>query len=275
MIGRRSTAGLTLLCALLLSAFATQSASAQVGTPATNTTAVTCVKGGGNLDFSDAHCDLKVTAGTGEYGHVAIEAGKQTAADGTNAKTKSNTTEAEPGIMKTIFLGVNIEITCESVTNTGSWIENVEKEGKHTVEGTATGSFSKCKVVKPLNCAVKEPIVGIGKGRGVEGLKYGATEKEAMGVEVTQHEGKNFAEVTFEGEKCTFKGKTFPITGSAIGTGAVEPTKANKHAGATVIAETGNEMQTLKFSTSVLTVTGKGTATMAEGGGPIALTTVT
>ncbi len=273
MIRRRAMAGLALLCALLLSAFAAQSASAIVVIHATNTTSVTCLAGGGNLDFSDAHCDNKVTAGTGSFGHQAISAGTKTAVDITNNKTKNNTTEAEPAVLTTSHLGVNIEITCETVGSEGSSVENVEKEGKHTFFTFVIIKFSKCKVVKPLNCTVKEPIVTTANGKGVEGLKFEAEEK-GMGVEFTAPEGKNFAEISFEGEKCTFKGKTFPVTGSTVATGTPEPTQATKHSGATSVYRI-LIFDTLKFSTSNADFTGKFTTNMSGGGSPIALTTVT
>ncbi len=274
MIGRNATAGLALLCALLFSAFAVQSASAQVGTHATNTTAFTCVAGGGNLDFSDAHCDTKVTAGTGTHGHQAISAGTKTDVEVTNNKTKNNTTESTVAKLNTTHLAVQVEVTCTVVKSSNSFLENVEKEGKHTVEGTVKVEFTKCTVAKPANCTVKEPIETIAKAKGVEGLKFGA-ETKAMGLEFVQDEGKNFAELTFEGEKCTFKGKTFPVTGSAIATGTPNPSQATKNSGATANYETGNEMDTLKFSTSNADFTGSFTTNMSGGGSPISLTTAT
>ena len=83
MIGRRATVGLSLLCALAFCAFAAQSASAA---KAVNTTAFTCVEGA-TKDFSDAHCDTKVTAGTGQYGHVVIPQGTTTEVVGENTTT--------------------------------------------------------------------------------------------------------------------------------------------------------------------------------------------
>ena len=274
MTGRRTTAGLALLCALLFSAFTAQSAFAQLGTPGVNTRAVTCVLGGGNLDFKDAHCNEKVAAGSGSYGHVAIKTGETTSIDVTNAATSSATTLGTSAILKTTHLGVNLEVSCETVSSSESWIRNTETLLFHTVEGTVKAAFSNCKVSKPANCTIKTPIEAIATFNGVEGLQFGG-KNNTMGVEFTQHEGKNFAEFTFEGEKCVFKNKTFPITGSAIATGTPEPSQATQHTGATAVFETEGAMQTLKFSTSNATFTGKFTTRTAGGGNPISLTTVT
>ncbi len=279
MIGRRATAGLALLCALLFSAFAVQSASAQVGKAATNTTAFTCVKGGGNLDFKDAHCDEFVGVEKGEYGHELIPAGT-TAIEVTNEGTSGSKTEtALPAVLTTTHLAVGVEISCAVVSSSNSWIQNVDsKENKHTVEGTVKVEFSKCTTVKPAKCTVKEPIPTVAKFKGVEGLKTGE-KANTMGVEFTQDEGKNFAEITFEGAECVFKGKTFPVTGTAIATGKPAPTE--KHSGATSVyvpnakAKAEDEMETLKFSTSEAGFKGTFTTRMAEKGNPITLTTVT
>ncbi len=274
MIEHRTTICLALLCALVLSAVSVQSASAQVGAAATNTTAVTCVKGAGNGDFDDPHCDEKVAAGTGDYGHVAISSGQTTAIDVTNQNVKNNTSEAEAMILTSTHLGVNIEIECEAVTSSNSWMQNVENEGKHTVEGTIKLERTKCKVTKPAKCTVKEPLELIAKIKGVEGLKF-QSETKAMGLELTE-DGTDLTKIPFGSEvDCIFRNKTFPVTGSVIATGAPNPSAAISHSGATWILESANEMQTAKFSTSSAAIKGRFTPQMSGGGNPIALTTVT
>jgi hypothetical protein len=68
MTGRtRAIAGACLLCALLVSAFAAQSASAVTK----GTTAFTC-KETGTGDFKDAHCKEGVSPGTGSFKHVEV-----------------------------------------------------------------------------------------------------------------------------------------------------------------------------------------------------------
>jgi hypothetical protein len=65
----QTTICFSLVSALMFCALAAQGASAA---EAKNTTAVTCVKNGGLLDFKDAHCDETVEPGTGEFGHVEL-----------------------------------------------------------------------------------------------------------------------------------------------------------------------------------------------------------
>ncbi len=265
MIGRRTTAGLALLCALMFSAFATQSASAQKGTAAINTTAFTCVLGGGNLDFTDKHCNNKVEAGFGGFGHVAIKSGETKAIDVSNEGN---------AVLTSTHLGVTIEISCTTVKTWKAWLENSAFLGEHKVKGTVSIEFTGCTVAKPAKCTVKEPIETIAVINGVEGLKFGATLK-AMGLEFTQDEGKNFAEISFEGGFCAFKAKTFPVTGSAVATGTPNPGLETKQSGATSNFESANEMDTLKFSTSNADFKGTFAIKGFAGGSPIALTTVT
>jgi hypothetical protein len=289
MIKRRATAGLTLLCALMFCAFVAQSASAQVGTPSKNTTAVTCVKGGGNLDFTDTHCDNKVAAGTGQYGHVSISNGVKTDIEVTNEKTANSTTAAAPWFFSSISGGVSVEIECKKVTSANSYIENSESGSEHKVKGTVRAEFTECKGLKPTACKeTKEPIILTAEFRGVEGLKGEGGLTETMGVEFFEEKAANFSEITFGKEPtCAFKEKTFPITGTMIATGTPAPTKATKHAGATSVFisnkttvpgvddKPAEEMETLKFGASRAHVSGTFTTNMSGGGNPIALTTTT
>lgn len=279
MIGRRATAGLTLLCALAFCPFAAQSAWAQVGTPATNTTGVTCVKGAGNLDFEDAHCDKQVTPGTGEYGHVSIENGKTTEIEVNSEKTANKTTESATSLVKANVFGALVEVSCQTTTTAGassaSWIENVETEGKHTIKGTIAGRIQNCTVLKPAKCRITEPIEAIGEFQGVENLNPGG---KAMGGEFEgDGPGGAYASVQFTNkgaESCALNGKTVSITGTAITTGGtVSQTEQSR--GATSVSEAGNEMQTLKIGSSTVQVIGTGTTRMSGGGNPISTTTVT
>src|SRR4051794_22799207 len=70
MIGRRAVGGLALLCALLFSAFASQSAFAE-------TTAFECTKSAATLDFSDAHCDT-TAAPPSNFGHAPLSTAVKT-----------------------------------------------------------------------------------------------------------------------------------------------------------------------------------------------------
>jgi hypothetical protein len=280
MIGRRTAVGLSLLCALAFCAFAAQSALAA---KAKNTTAVTCVKGGGAKDFKDAHCDEKVTPETGQFGHVAFSLNATTEVEVNNSETKNNTTEPESAILKGTLAGAEAEVTCKTATSEGaakaSWIENKEHSAakEHTFLGTVAVRFKECQVKKPAKCTVKEPIEVKSVIEGVEGLTFGAN-KEAMGVEFKpdgEGESVPFAELTFEGAECALKGLTFQVLGTAIGTGTPIPTKENKHSGATTVFEAGNEMQKLTLGGKPATFTGKFTTRMTKKENPIALTTTT
>ena len=270
MIGRRTTVGLSLLCALLFSAIAVQSASA---VKAVNTTAVTCVENAGLKDFKDAHCDEKVTAGTGKFGHEAIKNDETTEIEATN------TTNA---VLKGKAFGAASEITCTKVASEAkkAFFHNIEHAAtkQHTVTGTLISSFTECSVQKPLKCDVKEPIVVEAEGEAVEGLESGG-KKETMGFQVKAKAGKPFAAITYinnGAEKCALKGKTVNVTGSAIATGTPEPSKANKHGGAT-----GHYDHEKITATKELLLGGEAagihltTTVKMTGGNPIALTTTT
>ncbi len=70
MIGRRAVIGLSLLSALLVCAFAAQSASAIVTKHSLNTTMVTCAKvPDGKQQFAEPHCDTDAL-GKGNFAHV-------------------------------------------------------------------------------------------------------------------------------------------------------------------------------------------------------------
>jgi hypothetical protein len=238
MIGRRAAVGLSLVCALFFCAFAAQSASAAKGT-----TAFTCVKGGGAGDFKDAHCDEAVTAGTGEYGHVLIPA-EATTIQLTNDKTKNNTTEHTPFVLKGELALAPSKITCthanghsrlKNETPGGVGTEMVVKgEEKRDAAGTLPSfvNFTTCTVNEPLNCTVKEPIVS--EGSSITKTNLG-TGKNEMGVEFKPPNGSTtFAEITFEGASCGLKGQKFKVQGTAIGTGRRGSTEAVTSSGATL-----------------------------------------
>ena len=222
MIGRRTVVGLSLLCALLFSVIAVQSASAA---KAINTTAFTCVEGG-TKDFSDAHCDTKVPAPTGKFGHVEIANNTTTEVTMTNDVTGKST---DPAVLAGKAFGAATEITCTTVHGEG-WLENTGKEKEHTVRGTGSTNFTGCSVQKPAKCDVKEPIVVKAIAEGVEGI---APEGKGMGGALGPDESKNFTQIAFTNngaEVCALNGKTVNVEGSAIATG-IDP-KA-KHSGAT------------------------------------------
>ncbi len=267
-MAKRSAVGLSLICALFICALAAQGASAAEGK---NTTAFTCVEGGGEKDFSDAHCDKKVTAGTGKFGHVAIKVGEATPIVVTNAGTKNETKEAAPIIQRGTILGVKSEIECKTLSGEGS-LTNEEPSAKvHRVRGSITANFTSCTVKKPaLGCKVKEPISVSSSVEGVEGLGAGGNE---MGLEF-KPTGAHFATLTLEG--CIVAG-TFNVDGTAIATGTPAPTE--KFTGATSIFTAAMTKETLKLAGNAAEIESSATVRMAPVNGvqqnPISLTTVT
>lgn len=288
MIGRRATVGFALLCALMFSAFAAQSAMAQKGTKAVNTTAFTCVENGGQRDFSDSHCDTFVGAEKGKFGHVAIPLNETTEIEVTN---QAGTV---PFFKGTLFK-LNTEIECKKAASVAkkSFIHNVETivetKKQHTVTGEVQINFTECTVKAPAKCKIKEPIVTTATFEGVEGLKREEEKKEKkeeMGVLFKGvGEKATFTELNFEPAECPLiGGNPFLIQGSAIATGTPEPSKANKHSGATSLYKPNSEkeakeeleMQTLEIGGNKKQYfTASFTTRMAGGGNPISLTTVT
>ncbi len=280
MNGRRAVIGLSLLCALLFSAFAVQSASATVGT-----TAFTCVKDKGDEDFADAHCDEGVGAGNGDYGHVAIGE-SETTVELSNTKTANKTTEAKHALFKSTSGGIALEITCATATGDGK-LKNIAAgpDGGMAVEGKAGGTltFSGCKMPKPLNgakeelCKLKEPVITTGSSmtRVLQG-----PEKNTMGVEFTPEKASPFAELTFEnvpGKACFLNGKTIQVTGTAMATG-VGPGVSPGYSGATLQFTTAMTKETLKFGAAAAEFEASITVSMTNADGktteePVSLTT--
>lgn len=225
MIGRRTAVGLSLLCALLFSAIVVQSASAA---KAVNTTAFTCVEKGGNTDFEDAHCDKKVPAGTGKFGHVAIKNDETTEITIDNSVTGG---AEDPWVLAGKAFGAATEVTCNKVHGTGQ-LHNVETTGKHTLTGEVTIVLTGCSVQKPSKCDVKEPIEVKTTFEGVEGL---GPEGKGMGLEFKPKEGSLLFSLNYinnGAESCALNGKSVKVEGSVLAKGAPGPTA--QHSGATV-----------------------------------------
>ena len=153
MIGHRGTAAAAVLCALVLCAFAAQSALAAKGT-----TAFTCAKTEKETAFSDAHC---TKAGTGAgYKHQAIATGEKTNIVLTNQKTASETTAPTPAIIKIHFGPMEGELECQGVKGEGT-LTNNETGGKMNVSGTVSTTFSECTVSPTVTfpeCQLEKPF---------------------------------------------------------------------------------------------------------------------
>jgi hypothetical protein len=270
MTGRRAVLGLSLLCALLSCALAAQGASAA---PAKNTTAFTCVKGGGAKDFKDAHCDEKVTPETGEYGHVVAPLNETTKVIVTNEKTKNGTTESTPAVLKGELGGAKLEISCTKVSGEGT-LTNEEPEAKtHGGKGSGATQFSSCTVLKPSKCTIK-PVEVSATGEGLEELGAG---KNEMGGELRPPSGKIFVTITLEGESCALKGKPLEVEGTAIATSTPAPTAV--HTGTTAILTNAMTKETLKIGGKPAEISASTTVRRAPVEGkeqnPISSTTVT
>jgi hypothetical protein len=277
MIGSRAAIGLSLLCALLFSAFAVQSASAATS----GQTAVTCVEvGAGKGDFKDAHCDENVGANNGSFAHKALTANPTTEVEGTNAGTKNATKESTPAVLRGEAALSKVEITCTGV-NSVETIENTLVSEHHGVFGkgpNAGGGFSitytGCTVQKP---STKCTIAGgtfVAKATTATSKSIGPAKNE-MGVvfsrEFIEEEVRPLAEITFAGgAECPLNGQTFPIQGSFAGVGT--PVNTSAHGGATVNFTEARTKEFLKFAGKPASLTSVVTVKM-KGGNPIATTT--
>jgi hypothetical protein len=274
MIGRKAIVGLSLLCALMFCAFAAQGAQAAKGT-----TAVTCVKVGGTLGgFTDAHCAKE---GSGEFAlQDTITAGTKTAITGSNAKTEANTTAAKRSTLKGTSLGVEVLITCTTVSSTGE-IEN--KAGPPmSIEGKKIFvTYGGCIVEKPGPniCKVHSPGKTAGNITTNEITAESGTMNETTGEMSGKFKpttGTTFVKLEFESEAGQFC--ALPTTNVE---GFVESTNPNGEAtpkasptaegAATVTFET-EAMSHLTVFGGASTYTGAETVSMSAGN-PIAVVT--
>jgi hypothetical protein len=213
MIQTRTLVGLCMLCALLVSAFAAQSASASKGT-----TAFTCVKDEAAGTLSGEHCLAE--GGTGKYKHVAIAQDTTTEVITTNDQTQSNTTETRPTKLKFTVAGVVTELTAKRLNGEG-WMENkVEpgEKGEHYAFAHGSATFTEVSVTKPasLNCKVYTSTEKTEKGE--EGIIHttplkGSTTGEGENVKIEPTtEGGAFAHFTIEGCKAPVEALNGPYT---------------------------------------------------------------
>jgi hypothetical protein len=215
MNGRRAVVGLCMLCALLVSAFAAQSASA-VGT-----TAYTCVKGGGiNPTYNTAHC--RPTDGAGEWSHKAIANGTTTELQG-----NGNNEKGEPitGFLVSTAFGATVELEGKTVSGSGT-MTNSEEGGEMIASGSGTITFTNVSVVKPANCKVQTD------GPLKEKLESGVIHTEALKATTKgQADRLKFEPVTAPNfarfwistnlpppaAACPLDNNTFTVTGSVTG----------------------------------------------------------
>jgi len=243
MNGRRAIVGLCMLCALLASAFAAQSASAITGT-----TAVTCAKTGGTQvgveTFHTSRC--LPGEGAGEYEHYQIAQ---------NTNTETATTASGPTKFKATLGGVATTFTSTGVSGTGLMVNNVAESGEHyfrrgfkdSFEETTISPFTKCFVYKDDGTGTPGPQGVIETEELVE-----TTLGQGHGVKITPEKGSVLAKFWIldknkvgAGGECAIHG-TYNLAGTMIGTpeGA---SLAFTHAGVTT-------QNTLKIGTGEPTI---------------------
>jgi len=254
MIGRKAVIGLSLLCALLICAFAAPSASA-------GTTAFTCVETKAKEgDFTDAHCGNQVKAGEGSYAHVTIKPNEETQISLTNEKTASETKAAQPFNFSGTLFGATIEFSCRTVSGSGTLTNEETKEKVMQTTGNAIIQATKCTVTKPAKCTVGEPFTW--------DTHFKTYEKEAeMGIEFTPKNGEQFGFWELLGSECTLKGMKTAIEGSFKGTIGGSAKGKGATIGLTEASTAG-----LTWGGKPYVLTGSMTPSMKEGN-PITFTT--
>lgn len=184
MIGRRSIAGLCMLCALALSAFAAQSAAAATK----GTTMFTCSSSAAVKDFADADCTTKPGS---SFGHVAVA--ENTA---THLAYKNTTVQ----VFQSTAVGVKFKLESNSLSGTGEAINLKDPSGEHYIHGTNIKLKYTGVAVSPEPCKVK----GLPGGEGVIETKplTATTTEKGDSIVLTPMEGTVFAEWEFTGAGC-------------------------------------------------------------------------
>jgi len=205
-----------MLCALLVSAFAAQSASAITGT-----TAFTCSKSADVKDRFGEHC--LATGTPKEYGHIPITQDVTTELKVSNEKSANETKECSEQRLKTTIGGVATELTSCLVEGEGSpWIRNrLDASGEHYTESHFTLTYTNVKVAKPagVGCVINtdnaDKTVGTAGIVHTEPLK-GTTLKQGDSVKLEPTTGTTFANFHITGCTGAFAAinATYSVTGS-------------------------------------------------------------
>lgn len=188
-----ATLGLCLLCALVFSAFAVQSASAAEA----GTTAFTCKETGPGGTFTKAHCKA-ADAGSGNFSHVAFKDNTPTALTISNETTGGS---SEITKLQTIQSGVNVTFDSETVSGTGTLENKITAEGKHYTVFFFVLSFVAIRVTpEELKCKIKGGQITTNELiASSEGLTEGAGKK--MHLKLKPATGEVIAKYELEG--CT------------------------------------------------------------------------
>lgn len=203
MTAHRSIVGLTVLCALVFSAFAAANASAA------GTTVFTCVKGT-PAEFGNADCTS--TAGTKEWRHVEVAAGTSTP-----IQTKAVNTQVLTGTLG----GFEVKLTATGVeVNTETGNVNTVKNNAGppmTFSGETRLTYTGVTVDKPAGCKVAGGMIT------TEQLKFNSinkgTGKKETGVnfEPTAGATATFAKVPLSECSAPSLDGTYPVKGSVVG----------------------------------------------------------
>ncbi|HSS33974.1 MAG TPA: hypothetical protein VLL27_11910 [Solirubrobacterales bacterium] len=192
--------------ALLISAFAAQSATAL------GTKAFTCLSvspAAGTQGFARSHCKPSDAVPTdAEFEHFSFPKGLKTEInlrDFTTAGARSG------AVLKSTVAGSAIELVAEEVNGTGS-MENGEVGSESIASGEATVTYSGI-TEKLLGCKV----TGKPGGAGVVETKQLVGTTQAVGdrLKITPKEGTVFAE--FELTECSVGPTTVKVVGSVLG----------------------------------------------------------
>lgn len=260
MTARKTTVGLSLLCALMVVALGASTAFAAGGA-----TLVTCKKGGTTLDFSRAHCAEadRVAQGKGSFSHFKVEKGTNTSLSGTNGGTINETKEAADVNLTSSLGGVEVQTTCTTVTLVGE-VENREPtaETHEIVAKNIVVIFTGCTVPKPAGqeCKIKEGKITTNSLKAV-------SQEDVLVLTATT--GTTLWSETLEGCKTAALNGTKSVTGSVkvVPNGATWNVNIPKNAESTI--EFGGQKAGLSMS---LTMRGKkvGGGEAAE---PLSITT--
>jgi hypothetical protein len=211
---RHTVVGLCMACALLVSAFLAQSANAETK----GTTVFTCKKqASAAFEFNDAHCkEAAVPKNTGEYAHVPVIENTTTKVTVTSEKTKNNTTEDTPSVLKATIAGTPFELVAKKVHGEGGFenkkeavAPNVGEHYFHTGADPITLKYTEVSE-KLLGCTV----TGIPGGVGTIETKPLTVTSTGQGesVEIKPNEGTLFAEFTLSGAGCSVA-NTYKVIG--------------------------------------------------------------
>ena len=267
MFARKAVVGLALLCALLFSAFAAQSASAIKGT-----TMFTCAKvEKGTVGFSDEHCKEAVSTGA-KFKHDSIEQGLTTKFHATNNKTldtpEKPTFDHTPAVLKGKVGGIAVTISCTKVFGHGNLTNNLDAGTKeHYVQGTEiTVHYTECEVTGPAECKIPEKTIHVVDATAT-------TKGKGDNVTFVPKEGTTFVTFSFEGCKTKELNTKYEVKGSVTAQASGATLNFNE-AAITATKELTFGGQAAGLEGSITVSQADETPETGKTGNPISLTTV-